>query len=153
MNGASIARSAALKWGAGAAGGGAGAMLGYEAIKAVSARPEFLPQLLSSGVLGFAALVVGMVIFRKQFESFNATQQRHAGAQEQLAANVGALVGKDDQRAREQDIMLDHLSRTSDRILTELRELRLAPAVSVAPQVIPVTIPLQVFPAAPMEKP
>ena len=117
-------RGALLKWGLGALGGGAGISLGFAGIEALRARPEFLPQLLSSGVLGFAALVVGMVIFRSELKNFNCLQLRNAVAQEQLAAGVSALAAKDDQRAREQELTLNHLARQSDQILSELKSMR-----------------------------
>jgi hypothetical protein len=113
-----------LSWALGFFGGGAGITLGYAAIQAVKARPDFLQQLLSGGALWFASLVIGMVIFRRQLEVFNAMQLRHVIAQEKLAQNVGELVTRDDQRAREQDLLLNHLARNSDEILRQLAELR-----------------------------
>src|SRR5690242_13840805 len=55
-------RMKSLQWTLGAFGGGAGVVLGIAGIRAMIARPEFLPQLLSGGFLGFSALIVGMVI-------------------------------------------------------------------------------------------
>lgn len=105
-------------------GGGAGVTVGVAIIELLKARPEFLTQLLNGGMLSFAALMVGMVMFRRQFDGFNANQLRNVIAQEKLAANVGALVAKDDERAREQDLLLDHLASQSDKILQHLQEMR-----------------------------
>jgi hypothetical protein len=106
-------------------GGGAGIYLAVRGVEALERHPEFMPQLLSGGFLSFAALVVGMFVFDRRLQGFTELQMRHVVAQEELAANVGALVAKDDQRAREQDITLNHLAANSERILSELSELRL----------------------------
>jgi len=121
-------------------GGGAGVAFGIAALKALQARPEFLPQLLSGGFLGFAALMLGMVMFREPFKTLIAVQERNVTAQEQLAHNVGGLVTKItmrdeemEQRAREHELTLNHLARQSDKlhrqgeeILEEIGQLRRA---------------------------
>jgi hypothetical protein len=107
-------------WALGAFGGGAGVTIAIFAIKALKERPEFLPQLLSSGVLGFAALVVGMVMFQKQFVIFNVVHERNVVAQEQLAAGVNALVAKDDRRAEAQEAATRFLAGRTDLILEKL---------------------------------
>jgi hypothetical protein len=117
------AKTGAVRWVLTAFGGGAGAALGYTAIQAIKAHPELLQQLLSSGAFGFAALIIGMVIFRQQFENFNVTQQRGVFAQEQLAISISELVSRDDQRAREQELTLNHLARGTDEILRRLDDL------------------------------
>jgi N-acyl-D-aspartate/D-glutamate deacylase len=120
-----------MQWTLGAFGGGAGLVLGIAAIKALMSRPEFVPQLVSGGFLGFAALTIGMLIFNRQFQSFIAMQERTALAQEQLATNVGALVSKInlrdeamEQRLREQELTLNHLARQADKNAAELGVLR-----------------------------
>jgi hypothetical protein len=105
-------------------GGGTAVMIGLAAIEAVKQRPEFLPQLLGGNVLFFSALVLGMVVFDRRLQSYAELHARGVTAQEQLAANVGALVAKDDERAREQDITLNYLARNSEKILQELGELK-----------------------------
>jgi len=115
-----------VRWVLTAAGSGAGIVLGLAGIKVLVTRPEFLPQLVSGGGLWFAALAIGMVMFRSEMRNFNSMQERHVVAQERLAENVGALVSKDDQRAREQDLLLNHLARQSDKILEELQTQRSA---------------------------
>jgi hypothetical protein len=127
-----------LEWALTGLGGGAGLAVGIAAIKAIASHPEFLPQLLNGGFLYFAALMSGMVIFKRELRDFNAMQLRNVVAQEELARNVGAMVAKDDQRAREQELTLNHLARRSDQlaqqnemlagqndeILKHLREMR-----------------------------
>jgi hypothetical protein len=98
--------------------------IGLAAIKALTTRPELLPQLLNGGFLYFAVLVVGMVIASKKMDTFTAMHERTVVAQEQLATNVGALVAKDSQREREQDLLLNHLTRTNETILQRLDELK-----------------------------
>jgi hypothetical protein len=121
-----LVKGGAFRWALEGITGGIGIAIAYKAIETVQARPEFLPQLLSNGVLPFSALFLAMVLFRKQSEQFIAAHVRSVVAQEQLAANVGALVAKDDQRAREQDILLDHLTRNSEDTLREIREIKAA---------------------------
>jgi hypothetical protein len=118
-------------------GGGAGVTVGVAVIELLKARPEFLTQLLNGGILSFAALMVGMVMFRKQFDSFNASQERHVVAQERLAENVGGLVQKIavrdealEQKTREQEITLNHLARQMDETLRHVVELRKERGVS-----------------------
>jgi hypothetical protein len=120
-------RMKSLQWTLGAFGGGAGVVLGIAGIRAMIARPEFLPQLLSGGFLGFSALIVGMVIASKKADAFQASHIRSVVAQEHLAQNVGNLVMKIstrdealEQRAREQELTLNHLARQCDEILRRL---------------------------------
>ena len=101
-------------------GGGTAVMIGLAAIEAVRQRPDFLPQLLGGNVLMFSALVIGMVVFDRRLQSYAELHGRSVTAQEQLAANVGALVAKDDERAREQDITLNYLARNSAEVLERL---------------------------------
>jgi hypothetical protein len=105
------------RWAFAGAGGGVGVAIGLATIKAVTTRPEFVPQLLNGGFLYFAVLVVGMVIASKKMDTFTAMHERTVVAQEQLATNVGALVAKDTQREREQELLLNHLAKTHDTIL------------------------------------
>lgn len=120
-------RTKSFQWALGAFGGGAGLVLGVAAIRALISRPEFVPQLLSGGFLGFSALIIGMVIASKKADAFAATQLRAVIAQEELAHNVGNLVTKIsardeamEQRAREQELTLNHLARQCDEILRRL---------------------------------
>lgn len=110
-----------VKWAFAGLGGGAGATVAVFGIKALMERPEFLPQLLSSGFLGFAALMVGMVMFRKEFASFNAMQERNVIAQEQLARNVGTLVEKDDTRAQALEAAMRYVAEDTRQILSLLK--------------------------------
>jgi len=116
-------KTKSLQWTLGAFGGGAGLVLGVAAIKAVMTRPEFLPQLLNGGFLGFAALIFGMVIFDKKSERFLAVQERTVIAQEQLAANVGALVDKDSTRERRMDLLLGELTRNSESTASSVKRI------------------------------
>jgi hypothetical protein len=122
------------QWTLGAFGGGAGLVLGIAAIKALMARPEFVPQLLSGGFLGFSALIVGMMIASRKADAFLSAHVRSVVASEQLAHNVGELVTKIstrdealEQRAREQELTLNHLARQSDEILRRLPHVGGAP--------------------------
>lgn len=103
-----------------AAGGGAGLAIGVAAIRAVTTRPEFLPQLLNGQFLFFSALVVGMVIASRKGDTFIAMNERNVIAQEKMAANVGALVTRDDSRERRLDLLLGELTRTSERNASSL---------------------------------
>jgi mevalonate kinase len=111
------------EWAIAGLGLGSGATVAVVAVRAIAAHPELLAQLLNGGFLYFSALMAGMVLFRKEFRDFNAMQARHVAAQEKLAASVGDLVSRDDQRAREQEITLNHLARQSEEILKHLREM------------------------------
>lgn len=113
-----------LKWLLGGGSAGVAVTLGLALITAVEKHPEFLPQLLNGNVLFFCTLLAGIVVFDRRLQGFTELQQRHVSAQEQLALNVGALVSKDDQRAREQEILLGHLARQTDTILRYLEEQR-----------------------------
>lgn len=125
MDGDSILDKAPwLRWLLHGVGGGTAVVIGLAAIEAVKQKPEFLPQLLSGNVLLFGIAAIGLVVFDRRLQSYADLHQRAVAAQEQLAANVGALVSKDDQRAREQDILLGHLARQTDTILRYLEEQR-----------------------------
>jgi hypothetical protein len=104
-------------------GGGTAVVIGLAAIEAVKQKPEFLPQLLSGNVLLFGIAAIGLVVFDRRLQSYTELHTRAVAAQEQLAANVGALVAKDDERAREQDITLNYLARNSEKILERLEKL------------------------------
>jgi hypothetical protein len=67
--------------------------------------------------------VIGMVVFDRRLQSYADLHARSVSAQEQLAANVGALVQKDDERAREQDITLNFLARNSAEVLDRLGKI------------------------------
>ncbi len=113
-----------VRWVLAGAGGGAGVAIAIAAMKALTTRPEFLPQLVNGGFLGFAAVVVGMIVVSRKADVFVAAHLRQVIAQEQLALNVGALVAKDTQREREQELLLNHLTRTNETILERLDELK-----------------------------
>jgi hypothetical protein len=116
-----------VKWALTGLGGGAGLALGLAAMKLIQERPEFLPQLLNSGFLFFTALVVGMVVASRKADAFvamsHAMQERSVVANERLAQSVGDLALKDDQRAREQEITLNHLARKSEQHSTQNEEI------------------------------
>lgn len=112
-----------VKWIFAGAGGGAGLALGIKAISAVMQRPEFLPQLLNGGFLFFAVLVVGMVMASKKADAFVAMHERTVVAQEQLAANVGALVNSQSQERRETDLLVNHMARTTNKIAVQYDEI------------------------------
>jgi hypothetical protein len=121
---AAIAKGPWLRWALHGFGGGTAIAVGLAAIAAVKERPEFLPQLLSGNVLIFGIGAIGLVVFDRRLQSYAELHSRSVAAQEQLAANVGALVAKDDLRAREQDALLGHLARQSEKILQYLEEQR-----------------------------
>lgn len=113
-----------MRWAIAAASGGCGLALGIAGIEALKSHPEFLPQLMNGGVLGFAALIVGMLLFREEFKNFNSVQERNVIAQERLAANVGAFVEKDDRRAEAQEAATRYLAGRTDLILEKLGEIQ-----------------------------
>lgn len=94
-------------------GGGTAVVIGLAAIEAVKQKPELLPQLLGGNVLVFAIAAIGLVVFDRRLQSYAELHSRSVAAQEQLAANVGALVSKDSEREREQDILVNYLARHS----------------------------------------
>ena len=111
------------KWVLAGVGGGAGVAIGVAAIRAVTARPEFLPQLLNGQFLFFAALLVGMVIASRKGDAFLAMHERQIIAQEQLTANVGALVSNQSQERRETDLLVNHMARTHEKIAGQYDEI------------------------------
>ena len=125
MDGDSIlAKAPWLRWLVHGLGGGTAVVIGLAAIDAVRDRPEFLPQLLGGNVLFFFVVVAGMFVFDRRLQGFTELQTRHVAAQEQLAAGVQALVTKDDERAREQEILLDHLAIQMDKVVGYLERER-----------------------------
>jgi hypothetical protein len=103
---------------------GGGGMIAIEAIKELGKHPELLPQ-LTSGVIPYICFaIVALVIVDRRLGTFSEMHAKGVAAQEMLAANVGALVMKDDQRAREQDILLDHLARNSEETLSLVKQTR-----------------------------
>lgn len=106
-----------------AAGGGAGLAIGIAAIKGLMQRPEFLPQIVNGGGLGFAAMVVGIVVLRAELRDFNATQRLSAVAQQELAANVGAMISNQSQERRETDLLVNHMARTHEKISVQYGEI------------------------------
>jgi len=111
------------KWVLAGVGGGAGVAIGVAAIRALTTRPEFLPQLVNGGGLGFAALVVGIVVLRAELRDFNATQRLSAVAQQELASNVGSMISNQSQERRETDLLVNHMARTHDKISTQYGEI------------------------------
>lgn len=116
MNGgAIIAKWPWIKYVLHGIGGGAAVAIGLAAIQAVKDRPEFLPQLLGGNVLFFAICVVGMVVFDRRLQSYADLHARSVTAQEALAANVGALVSKDE--------LKDEVNAASDRYMASQLDL------------------------------
>lgn len=109
-----------LRWIMHGIGGGGAVAVGLAVIKAVENRPEFLPQLLGGNAPLFTALLLAMFFANQRFSQFTELQTRNVEANEKLAAGVNALVMKDDQKAREQEILLDHLAKQTEKILAHL---------------------------------
>ncbi len=107
----------------GGGGFGAGVVIALAAIRAAIEKPELLGQVLQGPVLSFAALVIGMVVFRDELRNFNELHGRNVAATEKLAESVTVLSHKDDQRAREQDLVLDHLACNSEAVLLKQHEI------------------------------
>src|SRR6266704_2472976 len=131
----SSVRFGKFRWALAGLGGGAGAVIGVAAIKAVSARPEFLPLLLNGGFLFFAALIFAMVLIDRKAERFLAVQERTVSAAELLAVNLGGLAAKMvlrdeamEQRARELELTINHQARQSDEILRRITAMGGAPS-------------------------
>lgn len=106
-----------LRWIMHGLGGGTAVMLGLAALDLLKQRPEFLPLLLNGNFLMFSVVVIGIVVFDRRWQGEAEIRLRQVTAQEQLAAGVNALVSKDDERAREQDITMNYLARNSADIL------------------------------------
>ncbi len=113
-----------LRWCLAGFSAGAGIRLALAAIQTVEGRPQVVAQLLISGLLPFAALFIGAVVFGKRLDRFGLLQERNVVAQERLAENLGMLAGKDDKRAQEQDILLGFLARNSVATLKAINEVR-----------------------------
>jgi hypothetical protein len=116
-----------MRWVLTGVGGGAGLAIGLAAFRAIQARPEFLPQLVNGGFLGFAAVVVGMMVASSKADKF---MDRFMGAYERqnkngelLAVNVGALVSNQSQERRETDLLVNHMARTHDKISEQYGEI------------------------------
>jgi hypothetical protein len=112
------------KYLAGGLGSGAGAWIAYQTIQAVEHNPAFLPQLLNVGVLAFGFATVALVVFARSFSKFAEAQARTATALEDLAAHVGEAAAKDEQRVRENDILLNHLATTSEQTLQLVQAMK-----------------------------
>lgn len=108
---------AVLKLILGGSGAGAGAVLGLAVWRLVESEPAAVLQLVSGwgplAVLG----VVGMVLADKRFGQLIDSQAKNAEAQQSLAAAVNRLVERDDEKAREMELVIGHLARNTERIL------------------------------------
>jgi hypothetical protein len=108
-------------------GCGSGGYLIYAAIQTIRVHPEMLAQLTSTQVLIFGIAAIFLWIYYKgsirnsEFQMKNVEiQARNAASSEQLAEAVRKLAEKDDQQAREQDILLNHLATQNQEILDRL---------------------------------
>jgi hypothetical protein len=113
-------KSSGARWTLEAITGGTALAVVYKALEVVQAKPEFLPLLLNSGFLPLGTLVVGMLLFGRRMDRFNANQLRSVIANEQLAANVGALVAKDDTRAQALEAAMRYVASDTRQILSLL---------------------------------
>jgi hypothetical protein len=122
--------------------GGVGAGFVYILFEFSKSQPQVISALLRDWGDNFILLIALMILGNRymsqtsQFQSDNIrlhgesirAQGDSVRAQERLAENVGKLVEKDDQRAREQDIMLNHLARGNEEIIGHLKGLSRAGA-------------------------
>jgi len=123
-----------LKIVAGGGSIGAGGVLAYEVIALFKSQPALADRILEWGPL-FGVIVLGGYLMDRRLGQFVAAQEKTAvaisqgaDAQRHVAAAVEQLCQRDDERAREQDITLNFLTRNSEEILEKLRviETRLA---------------------------
>jgi hypothetical protein len=72
------------------------------------------------GVIG----IVGMVLVDRRWAQSIEAHGKVAESQQVLAVAVQKIADKDDQRIREQELVLDHLSKTNEKIFTTLEAMR-----------------------------
>lgn len=116
-----------MRWFMGAFGGGLAGGSIYLMFKLYASDREVALQVIDSVplfVIIVLLITVGGPMLDDRFRRVIEAMQEGSRAQQKLADNVGTLVMKDDIRAREQDILLNHLARTSETILGEVRKFR-----------------------------
>lgn len=104
-------------------GGGTAVILALAAMDVLKTRPEFLPQLLTGGAVPFAALIVCAIIFDRRLGQFTELQLRHVIAQEQLAANVGAVAVKDDTRGQALEAAVRYNADATRKIADDVKQI------------------------------
>lgn len=122
--GAAPANPAASRYMHFALGSGAGAAIAFAVIDALQKQPGFVPALINGGALYFAFGVVALLLFDRRAAANTQLQERNVTAQEQLAANVGALVNKSSERERENEMILNHLASQYQEILEGIGAIR-----------------------------
>ncbi len=105
----------ALKW----LGGGTGAAIGYYALRACEQHPGCIMQIVGWGPL-FVLMFLGFIIADRRIKDGIAVLSENAAAQQRLSSAVETIAGKDDVRAREQQLVLDELADNSKRMREQL---------------------------------
>jgi len=120
-----------LKIVAGGGSIGAGGVLAYEVVALFKSQPALALRILEWGPL-FGVIVLGGYLMDRRLGQFVAAQEKTAvaisqgaDAQRQVAVAVEQLCQRDDERAREQDITLNFLTRNSEEILEKLRNIEM----------------------------
>lgn len=111
---------------------GAGGMIGY---LLVQSEPKLVIETFRAwgapAFLGLVALILIVSTFKSWGDQMLAVSMQHADAQREnavaqarVADAVNLIAQKDDERAREMELVVDALTRNSHTLLQEIREVR-----------------------------
>jgi hypothetical protein len=126
LNGDSVKKIALTSFGV--SGGAVSAYLAITMLKdVVKAEPRMILQTLTNwGPLFFFAMVIVFLGDKRFGEMITVSREnadaalQNAKAMQELADGVRMIASRDDQRAREQELLLDHLNSTNQRIFDSL---------------------------------
>jgi hypothetical protein len=103
---------------------GVGFILAQAAYKLAESQPSAVVEVVRGwGPLGVIG-IVGMVLVDRRWAQSIEAHGKVAESQQVLAVAVQKIADKDDQRIREQELVLDHLSKTNEKIFTTLEAMR-----------------------------
>lgn len=101
----------------------AGAVLAYELLEIARRDPKVIEAVVSWGPM-FAIAICGMLIVDRRIGSGVEALNANASAQQKLADAVQQIAQRDDERQREMELVIGHLSRNSAAILDHVSEMR-----------------------------
>lgn len=125
-------KATAVRW----VTGGTACAVAIKVLDVLQQQPQMVEKILNWGPPFFLA-VLGIYLVDRRAAQFVAAQERNAGAIERfvgeqhrladstrdIAESVHFVSQRDDQRAREQDILLDHLAQNSEQVLEKLHSI------------------------------
>ncbi|HWR37023.1 MAG TPA: hypothetical protein VN622_14265 [Clostridia bacterium] len=107
-------------------GASGGCIVGYLLVAAFRAEPKLIVEsvvrVLSTWGPLFVIVLVGMIYANRWAEAGVRAIEKNAEAQQQLATAVTEFTHKDDQRARETELVLDSMSGALQRISAQQSE-------------------------------